>query len=67
MDDGVEFLRHPNTNKKTSLDAAMAKKPIHFCTCNKEFISESAFWVPEKIYSFGKQYISERKGQFTKS
>jgi len=67
MDDGVKFLRQPNLNKKTSLDTAMAKKPLHFCSCNKDFISESSFWVPEKIYSFGKDFISERKGELTKS
>jgi HJR/Mrr/RecB family endonuclease len=67
LDDGIEFLRQPNQRKKSFLDAASAKKPMHFCTCNKEYISESTFWVPEKIYAFGKEFISERKGEFTKS
>jgi hypothetical protein len=67
MDDGIEFLLQPNQSKKSSLDASLAKKPLHFCTCNKEYISESSFWVPEKVYSLGKEFIRERKGEFTKS
>jgi hypothetical protein len=27
---------------------------VHFCTCNKAFIPESSFWVPDKVYSFGR-------------
>ena len=53
MDEGVEFLRLQNQSKKTTLDAN-EKKLVHFCNCNQEFISESNFWVPSKIYSFGR-------------
>ena len=60
MDDGVEFLRQPNQLKKSALDADQkAKKTIiHFCSCNKDFIAESNFWVPDKMYSFGKEFIT---------
>ena len=67
MDDGVEFLRQPNLFKKTGLDADQKDKKVHFCSCNKEFIPESSFWVPTKIYNFGKDFIVERKGELTKS
>lgn len=39
MDDGIEFLLNPNQIKKSSLDLSLAKKPMHFCTCNKDYIS----------------------------
>ena len=37
IDDGIEFLRHPNQSKKSSFDAEnqKSKKNIHFCSCNK--------------------------------
>jgi hypothetical protein len=55
-DDGVRFLNNANKDLKTKLDNAPNKnlQSIHFCTCNKAFIPESGFWVPDKVYSFGK-------------
>ncbi len=43
-DGGVRFLHEVNKKQKTNLDGN--KSTIHFCTCNKEFISEPALWVP---------------------
>lgn len=58
LDNGIHFLRYPNQTKKSQFDANNGKKKnVHFCTCNKEFIPEAAFWVPEKIYKFGKEFI----------
>lgn len=66
MDSGVQFLRVHNQNKKTTIDAVMnSKKLVHFCNCNKEFASESDFWVPEKVYSFGKEFVHKRNGNLT--
>lgn len=64
-DDGVRFLHSMNQKVKTHIDTSK-KISLHFCTCNKEFIPESGFWVPDKVYSFGKEYVKERKGEMTK-
>ena len=68
-DDGVRFLHKVNKDTKSKLDNPPNKnsQTIHFCTCNKAFIPESGFWVPEKVYSFGKQFIKERKGELTEA
>ena len=60
-DNGVRFLHAVNEKQKSHIDTSK-KLVLHFCTCNKEFIPESGFWVPEKVYSFGKDFIKERKG-----
>ncbi len=53
-DNGIRFLHGANKKHKSKLDEAKKKSGVlHFCTCNKEFIPESGFWVPEKVYSFG--------------
>lgn len=62
MDDGLEFLRQPSLFKKSALEAEQKGRKVHFCSCNKEFIPESIFWVSSKIYNFGKEFIVERKG-----
>ena len=52
-DDGVRFLHSVNKKIKTHIDSTK-KASLHFCTCNKDFIPESGFWVPDKVYSLGK-------------
>lgn len=66
LDDGcVRFLHEMNKKAKTKIDRPEKASSFHFCTCNKEFIPESGFWVPEKIYSFGKEFVKERNGDLT--
>lgn len=47
-DDGVRFLSNVNKNKKSKIDTSPSNyvQTLHFCTCNKQFIPESGFWVP---------------------
>lgn len=40
---------------------------MHFCTCNKAFIPETALWVPEKIYDYGRDFIRDRKGDLSQT
>ena len=63
-DNGIRFLNAVNTKIKSSLDTK-EKTKLHFCTCNKEFIPESGFWVPEKVYSYGKDFVKQRNGELT--
>jgi hypothetical protein len=63
-DNGVRFLHHVNKVNKSKIDTnagnSKSSNPsahMHFCTCNKAFIPETSFWVPEKVYSFGKEFI----------
>jgi hypothetical protein len=63
-DNGVRFLHHVNKVNKSKIDTnavnSKSSNPsahMHFCTCNKAFIPETSFWVPEKVYSFGKDFI----------
>lgn len=44
-DNGVRFLNEVNKKIKSGLDTKN-RAVLHFCTCNKEFIPESGFWVP---------------------
>jgi hypothetical protein len=53
-DDGVRFLNNVNKTVKTKLDTPADQSHFHFCTCNKAFIPESGFWVPDNVYTFGK-------------
>ena len=53
MDGGLNLLMVPKLSKKSALDAAGQGK-VHFCSCNKEFVPESALWVPKGVYSVGK-------------
>jgi len=57
-DERVRFLQEVNKEKKKSkLDVdgrVNTGRVIHFCSCNKDFIQENTFWVPEKVYDFGK-------------
>lgn len=68
-DDGVRFLHNVNKDTKTKLDNPPSRnvQTLHFCTCNKAFIPESGLWIPEKAYSFGKQFVKERKGQMSEA
>ena len=68
-DNGVRFLHSVNKDLKTKLDVPANKtsQSMHFCTCNKAFIPESGFWVPEKAYSFGKEFIKSRKGELSEA
>lgn len=63
-DNGVRFLNEVNKKIKSGLDTKN-RAVLHFCTCNKEFIPESGFWVPQKVYDFGKQFVKERNGELT--
>lgn len=65
-DNGVRFLNEVNKKIKSSLDTKQ-RTTLHFCTCNKEFIPESGFWVPEKVYNYGKEFVRERKGELTQA
>lgn len=66
-DEGVRFLTNANTTVKTRLDAPSDQSHFHFCTCNKAFIPESALWVPEKVYDFGRDFIKDRKGDLSQT
>ena len=44
-DNGGRFLNSVNKKIKSCLDTK-ERSVLHFCTCNKEFIPESGFWVP---------------------
>lgn len=55
-DNGVRFLNTVNKKIKSAIDSK-EKSTLHFCTCNKEFIPESGFWVPEKVYTYGKEFV----------
>lgn len=63
-DNGVRFLHEVNKKVKTKMDKSK-QTTLHFCTCNKEFIPEAGLWVPEKIYSFSKEFAKERAGELT--
>lgn len=64
LDDGsVRFLHEANKKHKTNLD--VQTNNLHFCTCNKAFISEPGLWVPENIYKFAKEFVKARKGELT--
>lgn len=65
-DNGVRFLHAANKKSKSALDNK-EKTRLHFCTCNKEFIPESGFWVPENVYTFAKEFVKERKGDLTQA
>ena len=60
-DNGVRFLNSVNKKVKSFLDTK-EKTKLHFCTCNKDFIPESGFWVPDKVYSYAKEFLKEREG-----
>lgn len=66
-DDGVRFLTNASNTVKTRLDAPSDQNHFHFCTCNKAFIPESALWVPEKVYDFGRDFIKDRKGDLSQT
>lgn len=66
-DDGVRFLTNANNTVKTRLDTPADRNQFHFCTCNKAFIPESALWVPEKVYDFGRDFIKDRKGDLSQT
>ncbi len=66
-DNGVRFLNSVNKTVKTKLDAPTDQSHFHFCTCNKAFIPETGFWVPESVYHFGKEFIKERNGEMSQS
>ena len=66
LDDGLaRFLHETNKKQKTNLD--IQSNNLHFCTCNKAFISEPGLWVPENIYKFAKEFVRTRKGELTNS
>ena len=45
LEDGsMRFLHETNKKQKTNLD--VQNNNVHFCTCNKAFISEPGLWVP---------------------
>lgn len=62
-DNSIRFLHEANKTNKTNLD--VKDNPMHFCTCNKAFISEPGLWVPENIYKFSKDFVRTRKGELT--
>ena len=62
-DGGVRHLG--NVGKKSKISGVNDEshgRMVHFCSCNKEFIPEENFWVPEKVYDFGKGYVKEHVG-----
>ena len=65
-DDYVRFLNQANKKIKTKIDT-YGQSVLHFCTCNKDFIPESGLWVPEKVYSFSKEFVKDRNGDLTQA
>ncbi len=63
-DDGVRHLG--KVGKKSKLSGGNDEshgRMLHFCSCNKDFIPEENFWVPEKVYDFGKDYVKGHRGE----